>query len=201
MTGNLVPEQGSASPAALSSGQTADGHIPGDMTREQLLDRFVRVNHAGEYGAVRIYTGQLAVLSKGRHAQTLRHMLDQEVEHCTYFEKQVARRHVRPTALQPLWHVAGWMLGAGTALLGEKAAMACTVAVEEAIDEHYQGQIDQLGDDEKPLRDTIVRFREEELEHRDIGYENGAEQAPAYTLLHGAVKAGTRLAIWLSERI
>lgn len=201
MTRSLVREQGSVPPEAPPVRETAGDRIPGDLTREQLLERFVRVNHAGEYGAVRIYTGQLAVLSRGRHAKTLQHMRDQEVEHCTYFEKQIAERQVRPTVLQPLWHVAGWMLGAGTALLGEKSAMACTVAVEEAIDEHYQGQITQLGDDEKPLRDTIVRFREEELEHRDIGYDNGAEQAQAYTLLHGAVKAGTRLAIWLSERI
>ena len=128
-------------------------------------------------------------------------MYDQEVEHCSYFQKQIADRQVRPTVLQPLWHIAGWALGAGTALLGQRAAMACTVAVEEAIDEHYSDQIKQLGDEEPDLRRTLVRFREEELEHRDTGYQNGARNAPAYTALHGAIKAGTRLAIWLSERI
>lgn len=174
--------------------------IPGDLTRQQIVERFIRVDHAGEYGAVRIYKGQLAVLS-GRPAATVRHMHDQEVVHCAYFQQKIRERQVRPTALQPLWHVAGWALGAGTALLGQRAAMACTVAVEEAIDEHYANQINQLGDDEADLRRTLVQFREEELEHRDIGYENGARRAPAYTVLHGAIKVGTRLAIWLSERV
>lgn len=180
---------------------TAENRIPGDLTRDQLMDRIVRVDHAGEYGAVRIYQGQLAVLGKGKHGATLRHMLDQEVEHRDHFQKLIADRQGRPTLLQPFWHVAGFALGAGTALLGEKAAMACTVAVEEAIDEHYAEQAETLGDDEAELRETILKFRDEELEHRDIGYENGAEQAPAYPVLHGAIKAGTRLAIWLSERI
>ena len=112
-----------------------------------------------------------------------------------------SERRVRPTALMPIWHIAGFALGAGTALLGEKAAMACTVAVEETIDEHYQHQIEKLGDDEKELRDHCVQFREEELEHRDIGYEHGAEAAPAYPLLSRAIKFGTKLAINLSERI
>lgn len=181
--------------------RTAEDRIPGDLTREQLLDRMVRVDHAGEYGAVRIYQGQLAVLGKGRHGDTLRHMLAQEVEHRDHFEKLMAERQARPTALQPLWHVFGFALGAGTALLGERAAMACTVAVEEAIDDHYAEQAAKLGDDEASLRDTIERFRAEELEHRDIGYENGAERAPGYPVLHGAIKSGTRLAIWLSERV
>lgn len=179
---------------------TAEDRILGDLTRDQLLDRMVRVDHAGEYGAVRIYEGQLAVLGKGRHGDTLRHMLEQEKVHRDYFSKAIGDRQGRPTVLQPVWHIAGFALGAGTALLGEKAAMACTVAVEEAIDEHYMEQAEKLGDDEAELRETILKFRDEELEHRDIGYNNGAEQAPAYPLLHGAVKAGTKLAIWLSER-
>lgn len=180
---------------------TAENRIPGDLTREQLLDRMVRVDHAGEYGAVRIYQGQLAVLGKGRHGDTLRHMLAQEVEHKDYFQRQIAARQSRPTLMQPFWHVAGFALGAGTALLGEKAAMACTVAVEEAIDEHYAEQATLLGEDEPDLYAHIVRFRQEELEHRDIGYDNGAEQAPAYPVLSGAIKAGTKLAIWISERV
>jgi ubiquinone biosynthesis monooxygenase Coq7 len=180
---------------------TGQGRIPGDLTREQLLERLVRVDHAGEYGAVRIYSGQLAVLGKGPKKAMLNHMLEQEVVHKEYFEKAIAARQGRPTVLQPVWHVAGWALGAGTALLGERAAMACTVAVEEAIDEHYAEQAEMLGDDEAELKETILKFRQEELEHRDIGYEHGAEQAPAYPLLYGAIKKGTKLAIWLSERI
>lgn len=181
--------------------RTADMRIPGDMTREQVLDRLVRVDHAGEYGAVRIYSGQIAVMGRGEHKHTLKHMLEQEVVHKEYFEKAIADRQGRPTILQPVWHVAGWMLGAGTALLGERAAMACTVAVEEAIDEHYAEQAEILGDDQAELKETILKFRDEELEHRDIGYQNGAELAPAYPLLYGAIKRGTKLAIWLSERI
>lgn len=191
----------SFTPAEGRPRRTGDDRIPGDLDRKALLDRIVRVDHAGELGAVRIYQGQMAVLGKGRHAKTLRHMLDQEIEHRDYFEKLIAERQGRPTALQPLWHVLGFALGAGTALLGEKAAMACTVAVEEAIDDHYAEQAAKLGDDEAELRETIERFRAEELEHRDIGYENGAEQAPAYPVLHGAIKSGTRFVIWLSERV
>lgn len=192
-TENSTPE----TPATV----TASGRIPGDLTREQLLDRICRVDLAGEYGAVRIYTGQLAVLGRGPQGKTIRHMRDQEVVHRAYFEKAVARRQARPTAMQPIWHVAGWALGAATALMGERAAMACTVAVEEAIDEHYTAQIEALGDDQAELREQIKVFRAEELEHRDIGYAEGAEEAVGYTALSTAIKAGTRLAIWLSERI
>jgi ubiquinone biosynthesis monooxygenase Coq7 len=180
---------------------TGEGHYPGDLTREQLLQRIARVDQAGEYGAVRIYQGQLAVLGrKSANVGVLRHMLEQEEEHLATFDRELLRRRARPTLMTPIWHVAGFALGAGTALLGEKAAMACTTAVEEAIDEHYQSQYEALGDDELPLKATIAKFREEELEHRDIGYANGAEQAPAFPVLSGAIKAGTKLAIWISER-
>lgn len=181
--------------------RTGDDRLPGDPTREQFLERLCRVNQAGEYGAVRIYQGQLAVLGRTRIGPTLRHMLEQEKVHLNHFSDQVARRQVRPTALQPLWHVMGFALGAGTALLGEKAAMACTVAVEEAIDEHYAEQREKLGDDEAELRDTVEKFRLEELEHRDIGYEHHAEQTPGYSLLYGLVRNGSKFAIWLSTRI
>lgn len=177
------------------------GRMPGDPTREELIERIIRVDQAGEYGAVRIYAGQLAVLGQGPKGDMIRHMKAQEDHHLDTFNKMAAERRVRPTALMPFWHVAGFMLGAGTALLGEKAAMACTVAVEETIDEHYQGQIKKLGDDETPLRDTCAKFRDEEIEHRDIGYAHGAENAPAYPLLSRAIKFGTKLAITLSERI
>ena len=177
------------------------GRMPGDPTKDELIERIIRVDQAGEYGAVRIYAGQLAVLGKGPKGDMIRHMKEQEDVHLETFSKMASERRVRPTALMPIWHVAGFMLGAGTALLGEKAAMACTVAVEETIDEHYRGQIEKLGDDEKTLRETCSKFRDEELEHRDIGYEHGAENAPAYPLLSRAIKLGTKLAINLSERI
>jgi ubiquinone biosynthesis monooxygenase Coq7 len=175
--------------------------LPGDLGPRALVERTIRVDHAGEYGARRIYEGQLAVLGRGRSAATLLHMHAQELRHLRAFETLMVERRVRPTLLQPLWHVAGFALGAGTALLGEKAAMACTVAVEEVIDEHYARQAERLGADEAPLQETIEEFRQEELEHRDTALAAGAEQAPGYTLLSGAVKAGSRLAIWLSERL
>jgi len=188
-------------PASTASTTPVGGRMPGDPTREELIERIIRVDQAGEYGAVRIYAGQLAVLGKGPKGDMIRHMKEQEDVHLETFSKMVSERRVRPTALQPIWHVAGFMLGAGTALLGEKAAMACTVAVEETIDEHYQAQIAKLGDDEKDLRETCAKFREEELEHRDIGYEHGAESAPAYPLLSRAIKFGTSMALRLSENV
>lgn len=174
--------------------------LPGDLDDEALLARVLRVDHAGEYGARRIYEGQLAVLGRSACGPTLRHMHEQELAHLHTFEGLLVKHRVRPTVLQPVWHVAGFALGAATALLGEKAAMACTVAVEEVIDEHYAGQHARLADDQSDLKETIETFRQEELQHRDIGLEHGAEEAPAYALLSGAVKAGSRLAIWLSER-
>jgi ubiquinone biosynthesis monooxygenase Coq7 len=174
--------------------------LPGDPTPAERLARIVRVDHAGEYGAVRIYEGQMAVLGTKASAPVIRHMAEQERRHLAKFERLVAERRVRPTVLMPLWHVAGYMLGAGTALLGERAAMACTVAIEEVIDDHYQGQLDQIAETDPELRQTVEEFRQDEHDHRDIGLVHGAEQAPGYTAITGAVKAGSRLAIWLSER-
>jgi ubiquinone biosynthesis monooxygenase Coq7 len=174
---------------------------PGDPSPRARLARFLRVDHAGEYGAKRIYQGQLAVLGRGPHGDTLRHMQAQEQVHLDHFSKLIGDRQVRPTALLPLWHVAGFALGATTALLGARAAMACTVAVEETIDEHYRAQHAQLGEDEGPLREHIEKFRQEELEHRDIGLQNGAEQAPGYRLMTAVIRTGCRLAIKVSERI
>lgn len=175
--------------------------LPGDPSAEARIARILRVDQAGEYGAKRIYEGQIAVLGRGPRAKTLQHMYEQELEHLEHFDRQLVERRVRPTLLQPLWHVAGFALGAGTALIGEKAAMACTVAIEETIDEHYQKQLEDLGPEEEDLKDRISKFREEELEHRDIGIEHGAEEAPGYEVLSTAIKTGSRLAIWLSERI
>lgn len=187
--------------AAPETRRPPRGALPGDPRPAERLARIVRVDHAGEYGAKRIYEGQLAVMGKGRHGATLRHMAAQEREHLRYFEEQLVARRVRPTALQPLWHVGGWLLGAATAVLGERAAMACTVAVEEVIDGHYARQLDHLGPDEAELEGKILAFQAEELEHRDIGLANGAEQAPAYPLLSGAIRVCTRAAIWVAERV
>jgi ubiquinone biosynthesis monooxygenase Coq7 len=175
--------------------------LPGDPPSAATVARVIRVDHAGEYGAARIYAGQLAVLGRRPTAPVLREMLQQEQQHLDRFAELIVHRRVRPTALLPLWRIAGFALGAATAALGERAAMACTVAVEEAIDAHYAEQIAALDDDETELRDTLTRFRQDELHHRDIGLEHGAEQAPGYRLLSAAIKAGCRIAIRASERI
>ena len=180
---------------------TAQSALPGQPDLQAWLKRVIRVNHAGEYGARRIYEGQMAVLRHHRLAPTIRRMHEQELRHLEVFEAQMVERRVRPTALHPLWHIAGFALGAGTALLGVRAAMACTVAVETVIDEHYAEQAEKLGDDEAVLRSTIEEFRADEIEHRDIGLAHEAEQAPAYPLLSAAIRTGTRAAIWLAERI
>ena len=161
----------------------------------------IRVDQAGEFGARQIYRGQLAVLRGLPSEPVIREMAAQEDEHLATFDRLLVERQVRPTALMPVWRLAGFALGAGTALISEKAAMACTVAVEEVIEEHYCRQAAQLGDDEHELKETIENFRLDELRHRDQGLDYGAEHLPAYRLFSGGIKAGTRLAIWLSERL
>lgn len=161
----------------------------------------LRVNLAGEYGAKRIYEGQLAVLKRSPVAPLLEHMKAQELTHLEAFEALVVENHVRPTLLHPLWHVAGYALGAATAYLGEKAAMACTAAVEEVIDQHYEKQLTHLGNESPELSQLITTCQQEEREHRDIALEEGAHDAPAYHLLTHAIKSASRLAIWLSERV
>lgn len=183
--------------------------LPGSRPFVEELEQCIRVNQAGEYGAKRIYEGQIAILKNDSCYETLHHMAEQEQEHLSFFNSQLTQRHIRPTILTPLWHVAGFALGAGTALLGKEAAMACTVAVEEVIDEHYQEQLSMLkqhqdrltSDENKLLVEKIEQFRLEELEHRDIGLQNNAEQAPAYKALTSAIKCASKLAIFLSKRI
>jgi ubiquinone biosynthesis monooxygenase Coq7 len=175
--------------------------LPGDRTLEQKLHRIIRVDQAGEYGAKRIYEGQLAVLGKSDYAPTLQHMLEQELVHLDTFNKLMVEHKVRPTALHPFWHVAGWALGAGTALLSPHAAMACTVAVEDAINDHYAAQKDEIGEDLPALANVIEQFRLEELEHRNTGLEHGAEQAVAYKLLYTTINKTCKLAIKVAERI
>jgi len=182
--------------------ETGEGVLPGDPAPRQLLERILRVDQAGEFGAVRIYQGQRAVLGRSATCgDALRKMEDEERRHLQTFNQLIGQRRVRPTLLSPLWHAMGFALGAGTALLGEKAAMACTVAVEEVIEGHYATQLEQLGDDEADLKKTVADFRADELHHRDIGLASGAEQTVGYTLLSSAIKSGARLAIWLSERL
>lgn len=168
------------------------------------LDRMIRVDQAGEFGATRIYEGQLAVMGeRGPHSAEIRHMAEQEKGHRARFDAMLARRGVRPTALQPFWSAAGYALGAGTALLGPEAAMACTAAVEEEIDKHYSQQLDRLAetDADPELAEMIEEFREDERAHRDAALAHGAENAPAYPLLSGAIRLGCKLAIRISERI
>lgn len=175
--------------------------LPGDVTGRRLLDRIIRVDQAGEFGAKHIYNGQLAILGGTASEAPVRAMLEQELEHLDAFDRLLVERRVRPTALSPLWRIAGFALGAGTALMGEKAAMACTVAVEEVIEEHYLRQCDALGEDEAELRGILEKFRADEAGHRETGLAHGAEAAPGYRTLRRGIKAGTRLAVWLSERI
>jgi ubiquinone biosynthesis monooxygenase Coq7 len=176
-------------------------YLPGDRPDEADIAPMLRVDHAGEYGAVRIYEGQLAVIGRGRARDEIRRMAEQEKRHLVTFEELVRARRVRPTALQPAWHVAGYLLGAATALLGERAAMACTVAVEEVIDEHYRAQAERLGDTDPALKATIEEFRADELRHRATALEHGATEALGYDAISAVVKTGSRLAIWLSSRI
>ena len=167
------------------------------------IEAMIRVDHAGEYGAVRIYEGQLAVLKrrKSTSVETIQHMADQEQRHLKAFDRLVNERRVRPTALEPVWRVAGFALGAVTAAMGEKAAFACTAAVEEVIDEHNASQIAALEDKDEGLKATVEDFRADEVAHRDEALKQGAEQAPGYKLLSETIKAGCRIAIKLSERI
>jgi len=181
--------------------KAARASLPGDRRKRAMVERMIRVDHAGEFGAQRIYAGQLAVLGQGKAGRVLRHMAAQEDRHLAAFEKKINERRVRPTALHPLWHVAGFALGALTARLGEKAAMACTVAVEEVIDEHYKRQLAALGDDERDLRQLIKKFHDEEIEHKHTALDAGAEDLPYYPLLRALIRAGSKTAIWLSERI
>jgi ubiquinone biosynthesis monooxygenase Coq7 len=191
-----------------------------------MIDRFLRVDHAGEFGADRIYAGQLAVLgpkgvgsipfmpSMGKKVSAeetgalIQHMWDQEKEHLAAFERLIPAHRARPSALLPFWNVAGFALGAGTALIGREAAMACTVAVESVITDHYNDQIralvaisNELTEGQREILDIITKCRDEEQEHHDTGLEQDAEKAPAYTLLSNAIKAGCRAAIWITEKV
>ncbi len=190
-----------AHPDRTGPDRTGDNRLPGDPTPGETVERMIRVDHAGEYGAVRIYAGQRAVLRGGAAARAIEAMAAKEREHLATFDDLIAERRVRPTALMPLWHVAGFALGAATALMGQRAAMACTAAVEDVIEAHYADQAARLGDDEAALRETIETCRADEIAHRAEALALEAEQAPGYDILTGAIKTGSRIAIWLSSRI
>ena len=174
----------------------------GEITDHKTLQQIIRVDHAGEYSATRIYEGQIAVFGKNtKIGKTIQHMADQEQEHIEKFQELIVKERVRPTALLPLWSIAGYALGAGTALMGEKAAMACTVAVEKVIGEHYQEQITLLQQDQKELKSTIKKFAADELEHHDIGIAHDAESATGYKFLTKVIEIGCKAAIAISKKI
>lgn len=179
--------------------------LPGQTADKPDLDAMIRVDHAGEFGALQIYKGQLAVLGQGRRdsesVQAIRRMADQEQRHFAAFDQMVRERGVRPTVLEPVWRVAGFAVGAATALLGEKAAMACTVAVEEVIDGHYRRQAEAIPESESELKQAITEFRADELDHRDVALDHGARETPGYRLLTGLIRGFCRTAIALSEKV
>jgi ubiquinone biosynthesis monooxygenase Coq7 len=177
-------------------------NVPNRLSKKEQLDRIIRVDHAGEYGAVRIYEGQLAVFGDNHPmSDTIKHMKEHEDVHLERFNKLVREYNARPTVITPIWHAAGFALGAGTALMGTKAAMACTEAVEEVIDKHYAEQIESLDDDEGALAETLEQFRQEEIQHREIAIANGAQETPGHGLLYGAIKLGVKAVIKVAERI
>ena len=169
------------------------------------VESFIRVDHAGERGAVKIYEGQLLALNtlvKNENLKkTIEEMKAHEKEHCDFFEKEITKRKIEPTKFLPLWDLLGIGLGFGSTILGKKAAMLCTASVEEVIDKHYQNQIDQLGPEENELKKKIVKFREDELHHKDIAYEEGASKKGFYSIMDKIIKTGSKIAINISEKI
>ena len=175
------------------------------MKSKNKIEEFIRVDHAGERGAVKIYEGQLLALSTLIRDDKLKKVIEEmrvhEKEHCEFFEKEILKRNIKPTKLLPLWDLLGVGLGFGSTLLGKKAAMLCTASVEEVIDKHYLSQINQLEEDENDLKEKIIKFREDELHHKDIAYEKGATKKGLYSILDAIIKAGSKVAINISEKI
>jgi len=174
-------------------------------TNKNTLEKFIRVDHAGERGAIKIYEGQLLALNTfikdDNLKKTIEEMKEHEKEHCDYFENEIKKRNIRPTKFLPLWDLLGVGLGFGSTILGKKAAMLCTASVEEVIDEHYSNQISQLENDEKKLKEKIIKFREDELHHKNIAYEQGATKKGIYSILDQIIKTGSKIAINISEKI
>ena len=175
------------------------------MITKNKIEEFIRVDHAGERGAVKIYEGQLLALNTLVKDENLKKIIEEmkvhEKEHCEFFENEIKKRNITPTKLLPLWDLLGVGLGFGSTLLGKKAAMLCTASVEEVIDEHYQNQIDQLDTTEQELKKKIIKFREDELQHKDIAYDKGATKKGCYSILDKIIKTGSKIAINISEKI
>ena len=174
-------------------------------TNQKTLEEIIRVDHAGERGAIKIYEGQLLALKTIKQDNNLKdkieEMKEQEKEHLEYFEKEIQKRKIKPTYLLPLWDVMGVALGFGTALLGKKATMLCTASVEEVIEDHYQNQLKKLGNDEMDLKTKIEKFKEEEVKHKNIAYESGATNKGLYSIMDKVIRTGSRIAITISEKI
>ena len=169
------------------------------------IEEFIRVDHAGERGAIKIYEGQLLALNTfvkdEELKKTIKNMKEHEEEHCNFFEDEIKKRNIKPTKFLPLWDLLGLGLGFGSTILGKKAAMLCTASVEEVIDGHYKNQIDQIGTDEKNLKNNIIKFRNDEIHHKDIAYKEGATKEGFYVLIDKIIKNGSKLAIKISEKI
>tara|TARA_B100000674_G_scaffold499156_1_gene542305 strand:+ start:1569 stop:2102 length:534 start_codon:yes stop_codon:yes gene_type:complete len=174
-------------------------------TNKKMLEEFIRVDHAGERGAIKIYEGQLLALKTFKKdpelLKTIEDMKEHEQEHSDFFESEIKKRNIKPTKFLPLWDILGIGLGFGSTILGKKAAMLCTASVEEVIDEHYQNQINKIQDDEKKLKEKIKKFRADELEHKDIAYEQGATKKGIYSIMDKIIKTGSKIAINISEKI
>ena len=174
-------------------------------TNKKKIEEFIRVDHAGERGAIKIYEGQLLALNTIIKNDELKKKIEEmqvhEKEHCDYFEKEIKKRNIKPTKFLPLWDLLGVGLGFGSAIIGKKATMLCTASVEEVIDQHYQNQINQLQNDEKELKNKIVKFRNDELQHKDIAYEEGATKKGFYSIMDKIIKTGSKIAIGISEKI
>ena len=172
---------------------------------DRKVEEFIRVDHAGERGAVKIYEGQLLALNtivkNDSLKKTIEDMKEHEIEHCQFFESEIKKRDIKPTKFLPLWDLLGVGLGFGSTLLGKKAAMLCTASVEEVIDKHYLDQINQLGPEEKELKKKITKFRQDELDHKDIAYEEGASKKGFYSIMDKIIKTGSRIAIRISEKV
>ncbi len=176
-----------------------------ETTNKKTLEEIIRVDHAGERGAIKIYEGQLLALKTFKQNTALKkkieEMREHEREHYEYFDSEIKKRNIEPTKFLPLWDLMGVTLGFGTAMLGEKAAMLCTASVEEVIDDHYRDQTYKLGKDEKELKNKIIKFRQDELDHKDIAYDNGATKKGLYGILDKVIKTSSRIAITISEKI
>ena len=174
-------------------------------TNKKKLEEFIRVDHAGERGAIKIYEGQLLALNtivkNDDLKQIIGEMKKHEEEHSNFFEDEIEKRNIKPTRLLQLWDLLGLGLGFGSTILGKKAAMLCTASVEEVIDEHYKSQIDQIEGDEKDLKEKIIKFRQDELDHKDIAYEKGATKKGLYSIMDKVIKTGSKVAIKISEKI